>query len=1540
MSAASIIEDVYPLSHMQSGMLFHYRYAPASEAYFEQVSCSVRGELDVALFERVWRHVLSRHAVLRSVFDWEELELPVQVVLRTVALPLQRHDFRYLDPEAQRAAVENLLTEDRKRRFDLAKPPLMRLMLIRLAEDAHRFVWSHHHILLDGWSVALVANEAFAIYESYRCGLDIRVEDARPYKDYIAWLGSIDQAREEHYWRRTLSGITPHNYEDRPGTAPDALQEAHEEFTLCLSEDETSALNMFARRQRITLNTLLQGAWSLVLGRYDGTESTVLGVTVSGRPAELPQIDAMVGMFMNTLPLKVDMPADAPLLPWLRDLHRLQREIEAHAHVSLADIQKWCGASAFQPLFQRLLVFENYPLSIASRRMGGGAAALMVDDVSSFERTSYPLTLMVVPKSEMSLTFVYDTRRHGPDSMQRMAGHLRTVLRAMTERPGQRLGEISLLTEVERHQTVVEWNDTEWAFPPGGLVHLFIGQQVARTPDSIAVVFSDQHLTFAELNRRADALARRLSASGVGPEVIVGVFLERSLELAVALLGILKAGGAYLPLEPTHPPHYLTQMLEDSRPLLILSTAGLAETVPPGCERIMLVESEDDAKSEPPSDPSAATLDENNLVYVIYTSGSTGRPKGVMIAHRGICDRLRCMQEAYHLSAHDRVLQKTPLHFDASVWELFWPLMTGACMVLAEPAGHLDGKYLSMSIAQEQITVLHFVPSLLQRFFEHDVTSCRALRHVMVSGEALSAELAQRFLERLGARLHNRYGPTETSVDVTSWECGRNPNHLRILLGRPIHNTEIHIVDQTRNPLPVGVAGQLVIGGVGLARGYLNRPDLTAERFVPDLLGKRPGARSYLTGDQARILADGLVDYIGRLDQQIKLHGVRIELGGIEAVLSRHPAVRESIAVLEKDRSGERRIIAYFVCHKQADRPAEDDLRRWVYRHLPRSAVPAAFFALDELPLLANGKADRAALSMLRPPPASGGGTQQQYSQVSELLAGIWSRMLNVEHVHLQDDFFALGGHSILAMQMVSRVRELFHVDVQLRDVFEASVLTQLARRIETALRIGVPGRGSAVERIARGEFLPLSFAQERLWFLDQLNPGDPAFHIVSAVRFRGHLDTAVLERSLNEIVRRHEILRSAFPLRNEKPVQKILPHWVAPVPIMDLTAVHGDERQLALRRVICEEFKRPFSLVEGPLLRAQLVKLDCDQHVGLFVVHHIVFDGWSVAIFNRELGEIYRAFCLNSTSPLVDLELQYADIAHQQRQTMCGEVLASLVGYWKGKLAGAIPVADIPTDFQRPASPSSLGASCRFQVPADSVAALRRNYRNEGVTLFMILLGAFKVLLRHLTATDKIAVGTDVATRSDAASEGVIGCFLNQIVLFTEIAGGSTFRQLLRQIRVTTLDALAHQDLPFEKLVETLNPPRELAYSPLFQVKIVLVNVPQWILKLPGLELSPLYVESEVSEFDMMLVLEEADGNVNGTMKYKTELFGDHTIARMVEMYVACLKQVAEHPESSLASLQGLLAAIDMDTKRITRLERERQNRKSLMRRLRSPGP
>jgi amino acid adenylation domain-containing protein len=1169
--------------------------------------------------------------------------------------------------------------------------------------------------------------------------------------------------------------------------------------------------------------------------------------------------------------------------------------------------------------------------------MDSGAASVTVDDVRSFERTPYPLTLMVVPNAAMSFTFVYDARLHGDGAIRRMAGHLRKVLLAMVENPQAPLAGFSILTDAERHQSLLEWNDTERRHRRDALLHQLFEEQAARTPDGIAAVAGDEYVTYGELNRQADALARRLTAAGVGPDAIVGVFLERGTALSTALLAILKAGGAYLPLEPTHPQHYLRQMLEDSRPLLVLSSAQLAQGIPAGIARVLLVERETERIAA--SAPAPAKLEESNLAYVIYTSGSTGKPKGVMISHQGICNRLHWMQQAYHLDGRDRVLQKTPFHFDVSVWELFWPLMTGACMVFAKPGGHLDDDYLARLIAGEQITLLHFVPSLLERFLACDSLPRSPVREVIASGEALPGALVRRFFEHgLAPRLHNLYGPTEASVDVTAWTCERGSARVRVPLGRPIDNIRIGVVDHLLHAVPAGIRGHLTIAGVGLARGYLNQPQLTAERFVPDLLAAEPGSRQYLTGDQAQFLPDGLVDYLGRLDQQIKLFGVRIELAEIEAALASHPSVRRAVAVLQ-DGAGERRIVGYVACHRNAATPSEDDLRRWAFDRLPRSAVPAAFVIVNDFPLLSNGKINRAALPVPRAGPIAGDVPEPRQDQISELLAAIWSRLLGIERVGPDDDFFALGGHSILAMQMVSRVRDVFNVAIVLRDVFEAPVLVQFAARIDAASRIGLASTAPPPAPVARDRTIPLSFSQERLWFLDRLAPGDPAYHVISALRFRGALDAAVLERSLNEIIRRHEALRTVFPLEGETPVQRILAELTIPVPVADLARLPEKERGRALQQMIGEETRRAFSLSEGPLLRARLVRLADDEHVGLFVVHHIVFDGWSVGILNRELGAIYRAFSAGHASPLAELSPQYAEVALERRRAIEGNVLAALTAYWRRKLAGAIPPAEIPADFPRPARPSTRGGSHLFEVAPDIVTALRRAYRDENVTLFMILLAAFKLVHRHLTGDDRVAVGTDVASRGDAASHGLIGCFLNQLVLFTEIDAGDGFRALLAKVRTTVLEALAHQDLPFEKLVEAINPPRQLTATPLFQAKVVLLNLPPWRLRLPGLELTPFETESGACEFDLLLVLEEEGGRIKGNLKYRKELFGENTIAAIAAMYTGCLEELARDPDPSVIGLTSLMARIGDSVRRSARAERDRKNRQSLMGRPGAPG-
>ncbi|WP_164019479.1 non-ribosomal peptide synthase/polyketide synthase, partial [Pyxidicoccus trucidator] len=1286
--AGSDVEDVYPLSATQQGMLFHALLSPSSSTYFEQLSWTVTSSLDLHAFIRAWQACLQLHTILRSSFHWEGLDTPLQVVHSHVELPFELLDWSSLPEAEQHARFEELLLQDRQRGFELRRAPLMRLTAVRLADNSVRFLWSHHHLLVDGWSLGVLMKEVFSLYDAFRSGSSPLPTGRPPFRDYIAWLQRRDASADESFWRTFLDGFSAPTPlpADTHAAPPRGQQPEHSTLELGLSTEATASLQAFARQHQLTLHTLALASWGLVLSHYSGEQDVVFGNTVAGRPAELPGSDTLVGIFINTLPTRIRLPsASAPTRPWLQSLQAQQLELRQYEHSPLVQVQSFSALPTGTPLFESLLVFENYPLDAS---LLDSSSSLQVRDIQGFERTNYPLTLSVLPGQALRLRAVYDSPRFESASMQRLLGHWRDALLSLSS--ASRLGDVSLLSDAERHQVLVEWNDTRAPLAVDTCIHHLFEAQVRRTPDAPALGFEDSWLSYRELDARSNQLAWHLRSLGVGPEVRVGLCAERSLELVVGLFAILKAGGAYVPLDPSYPRERLEWMLDDSRPAVLLTQPSLLARLPeaPGAAVVPLALGDEALRGLPTHAPDVR-VHPDSLAYVIFTSGSTGRPKGAMNAHRAVCNRLLWMQHAYGLGADDVVLQKTPYSFDVSVWEFFWPLMVGARLVVARPGGHQEPDYLVRLISEQRVTTTHFVPSMLQHFLEQpDLESCSSLRRVVCSGEALSPELTQRCLQRLpSAQLHNLYGPTEAAVDVTAFHCLPQLGLRSIPIGRPISNTLIRLLDANLRPVPVGVPGELFIGGIQVGRGYLARPKLTAERFIPDPFASEPGARLYRTGDKARWLADGNIEYLGRLDFQVKVRGLRIELGEIEGALELHPQVRQAVVVVREDSPGDKRLVAYVVAPSGEQAPDSSALRDVLKQRLPEYMVPSAFVSMEALPLNSSGKLDRKAL------PAPDGALTASVEFVAprtpteQLLASQWSLLLKATRVGARDNFFELGGHSLLATQVISRIRTTFGVDLPISALFAAPTLEALAASIDTLARQELGPKLPSLLPVERTGALPLSFAQQRLWFLDQLIPDSALYNMPAPLRLEGTLDTAALERSLTELVRRHEVLRTSFPAEGDQPLQVIAPPAPLPLERVDLSALPAAEREDEARRLIEAECRKPFSLARGPLLRALLLKLADAEHVLLLNVHHIISDGWSLGVLVREVAALYEAFSQGQPSPLPELPVQYADFAAWQRQWLQGEALEAQFSYWRQQLAGSPQVLELPTDRPRPAT-------------------------------------------------------------------------------------------------------------------------------------------------------------------------------------------------------------------------------------------------------------
>jgi amino acid adenylation domain-containing protein len=1035
------------------------------------------------------------------------------------------------------------------------------------------------------------------------------------------------------------------------------------------------------------------------------------------------------------------------------------------------------------------------------------------------------------------------------------------------------------------------------------LVHRWIEMQAERTPEAVALTCAAGSLTYSELNARANRLARRLRAMGVGPEVLVGLFVSRSADMVVGLLAVLKAGGAYVPLDPAYPAERLAFMLDDARASVLLTEEELRGALP-NCEaRVLCIDAnrvEIDAQCGVNLDGELAAA---NLAYVIYTSGSTGRPKGVQVTHGALANLLEAMRRLLPINERDALLAVTTLSFDIAALEIFLPLIVGARVELVDRDLAADGTRLADRLNDSGITFMQATPATWRLLLEGGWRGKPRLT-MLCGGETLPCVLADRLIDK-GAALWNLYGPTETTVWSSAWrvEAGEAP----ISIGSPLANTRLYVLDKWLRVVPVGIVGELYIGGDGLARGYRNRPVLTAERFIPDPFGNPPGGRLYRTGDLARWRPDGRLECVGRVDHQVKIRGFRVEIGEIEAALARHPAVREAVVAARPDPSGETSLAAYIALRDGSGSSIAAELRRFLLGTIPDYMVPSAFVFLDALPLTPNGKIDRQALpnpGRVRPP--AGADFVPPRGPIEEALAEIWSELLGGRSVGAHDNFFECGGHSILAVQLLSRLRHTFEVEASLRDFLEDPTVSRLARIVEQALDHGTAPLFPPLVSVERAAPLPASFAQQRLWFLDQLEPGHASYHIPAAVKLVGRLDIPALERALNEVVRRHEVLRTTLVADGGIPRQVIAASLELPLALYDLSRLREDERDLHAQNQIREEAERPFDLARGPLIRAGLLRLSERENIAMLTMHHAISDGWSIGILIRELSALYQSFLLGQPSPLPEPAIQYADYAVWQRNWLQGAVLEAQLDYWTKQLAGVSDL-ELPTDRPRPPAMSQRGSERWTTLPKTTLEAVRALGRHEGATLYMTLLAAFQIILSRYSGQDDIAVGTPIAGRTRPELEGLIGFFVNTLVMRGDLSGDPGFRELLRRIRQTAIEAYTHQDLPFEKLVTVAHRDRDASRTPLFQVMFALQNVPLPALRAPELLLTPLEPSSRTSKFDLTLFATEIPEGLRLTMEYSTDLFDEARVDRMLDHYRILLEEIIAHPDQPIGAIRML---------------------------------
>ncbi|HKV10754.1 MAG TPA: amino acid adenylation domain-containing protein, partial [Thermoanaerobaculia bacterium] len=1472
------VEDAYPLASLQAGMLFHSELAAGTAIFHDLHSFHLRAPLDEDLLRESLEAVALRHPVLRTAFDLAAFSEPLQLVYAGVAPSLTVHDLRALPAGEQERALEEWLRHERQRAFDWSRPPLLAFDVHRRSDESFQLTMSFHHSILDGWSSASLLTELFRRYVSRLRGEETPEPPlTTAFRDFVA-LERETLASEEarDFWRQTLAGLPRTRLPRLPVPAERPAPEARA-VVRGLPSELSGRLEEAARRADVPLKSVLLAAHLRVLSFLGGEVDVTTGLTSHGRPEHLDGERAL-GLFLNTLPFRLQLDPGS----WLdlaRRVFARERELFPFRRFPLAELQRLEGG---EPLFEISFTFLHFHVY---QEVGN------VEGVGVLARGEYEETDFLVgtvfsldPLSgDLRLRLEHRVPEIGDEQAEAICGVYLRALEAFAGDPDALFTAAPLLSNAETRQLASWGNGGPPASTAPSVLSLFT-EQVRRSPEAVALAWEGGRQSYAELDAAANRLAHHLLAQGAGPEQRVGLCLERSPAAIAAMLAVLKTGAAYVPLDPASP---------EARRELLVREAEIS---------VLLSDAEADAFARrSPADPGREPA-AGDLAYVLFTSGSTGRPKGVLVAHGGIANLALAQIDLFGVKPGDRVLQFASLGFDASVSEIWMALLAGAELHLAEAHRLLPGPNLLALLAERQITHLTLPPSVLAVLPAAELPDLAAL---VVAGEAFPPDLA-RLWQRSGRHLFNAYGPTEATVCATATgvEAGDGD---RVPIGRPIAGTRALVLDRDLSPVPVGVPGEICVGGAGLARGYLGQPGLTAERFGPDPfcgVESGPGERIYHTGDLGRWLPGGALDFLGRIDHQVKVRGFRIEPGEIRAALLAHPGVREAAVIPREDVPGDLRLVAYAVPRPEAS-PSPGELRGFLEGRLPGHLIPAAFVLLEALPLTPNGKLDRRALPAPGATAEPGETFVAPRTPVEEVLAGLWAGLLGRERIGVHADFFDLGGHSLLATRLIARVRGTFDVDLPLSALFQAPTLAGFAAAVEDALRAGRAFASPPLAPAPRGSALPLSFAQHRLWVIDQLEPGSPVYNIPAAVHLTGALDPAALAAAFAEVALRHEVLRTTFELAGQEPVQRIAPPAPVPLPRVDLSALPEDRREAEARLLAREEALRPFDLRRGPLLRLALLRLAEEEHVLLLALHHIVADAWSMEILIREVSETYSALREKRLPHLALLPVQYADFALWQRRALTPEALDELLRYWRERLAGAPLVLELPSDRPRPAVPSGRGGSVALLVPAAAAEAVASLARREGATLFMTLLAAFGALLHRYTGRDDLVLGTDVANRDRVETESLIGFFVNQLALRLDTGGAPPFHALLRRVREAALGAYAHKDLPFEKLVEELQPQRDLSRNPVFQVSLSLQNAPAAALELPGLSLGSPDARGGVARFDFLVSAREAaGGGLWLATEHSADLFDDATAARLLGHLETLLTAAAAHPGARLPDL------------------------------------
>jgi amino acid adenylation domain-containing protein/non-ribosomal peptide synthase protein (TIGR01720 family) len=1479
------VEDILPLSPMQEGFLVHALHEREG-AYFEQSAYRLSGRIEADVFEEAWNRLLIRHQNLRVTFWHEDVPQPMQVVLKGRRVEFLSEDWRRLEPGERVKALEGFREKERRRGFDLSADPLVRVALFQVGDAAYDAVWSFPHLLLDGWSAGILLGELLAIYGELVDGRPAALPESAPYRRYLQWLARQDRDSPILFWARYLDG-----YEETASVPSERNLGARQNYVPLsmpwrLDADDTQRIKVLAARLHVTVNTVIQTLWAVLLTTYTERRDVVFGATVSGRPESLPGVERMVGLFINTLPVRVQIEANEGFVSLVQRVQADALAAQEHAACPLAEIQ--AQSALHSHLFDHILVFENYPLD---EQLQALEAQIKVESSDVFEQIHYDLGLLVADGMDhLAMRFIANGAAYPEQRLARMVTHfveLTANVLAETDRP---VWQHRILPPAEQRQ-LHAFNDTVGEAPRGLTLVDLLSAQTALSPDATAIIHGKTRLSYASLNARADAWSDVLRTLGVGPETLVGVFMSRQPDIIVAILAVLKAGGSYVPLDPNYPSDRLEFLVEDAGMPLVLTETHLRSSVPQDAGVVLCLD-EPMPQSRIDVVRSATSVKPEHLAYLIYTSGSTGTPKGVAISHAAAVALVEWGRHTYCAAELHRVLASTSICFDLSVFEIFVTLSAGGAIVMAENALELP----SLDAADE-VTLVNTVPSAMTELVRIGGLPA-SVRTVNLAGEPLSPSLVDDlYAVETVRRVCDLYGPSEdTTYSTFVQRTAGGPETI----GRPLthSDTAVHLLDYRMEPVPIGFTGEVYIASDKLCRGYWNRAGLTADRFVPNPWSRVAGGRMYRTGDLARYRDDGQIEFLGRLDHQVKIRGFRIELGEIEAVLGETGWLRDAAVVAREDTPGDKRVVAYIVPAEEAPRDGQV-YREYLAQKLPDYMVPAAIVALGQLPLTPNGKLDRRSLPM--PDGQAASDAQVPRTTLEEMLATAWGEALDMEEVGVFDNFFDHGGHSLKAVRLVSRARQEHGLDLSIKDVFTHPTIAELAEHLCSRERV----EASHIALVADADDYLLSYGQRRLWVLDKLRGDGPAaYNVPAAFVLQGPLDARALRTAFHTVLQRHEVLRTSIEVRDGEPRQRVLAKVDMPFSEFDWSTVERplDRFDAEVRRLA----HAPFDLEIAPLIRVALAKFRSDRHGLAVVVHHIATDGWSIPILMRELVAAYRDAAEGRTSPLPNLRVQYKDFSVWQRAQVDGQAAAVHRAYWQQTFADLPPPLALPTDDPRPAVQTFEGRQYGVDLEASLAARIRTFAEAHGVSLYMLLLAAMKVLLARMSGQEDVTVGSPMAGRTHPDLDDQIGYYVNTVPLRTTVRGADRFVDLLARVRDVVSAAYEHQIYPFDRIVDDLDIERDLSRSPLFDVMVAMEPSEGTELALPGVHIERHELDYRVSKFDLTTTFVDR-GTAAGILiafEYNTNLFRQESIVRMVDRFQQLLEGVVEQPRGRIDHL------------------------------------